>query len=195
MLARREVRLFAGTPDHVRPPAAVGMGRVSQPPARAVLDQPEDARAVGEFRVQVAAGAMAHGIAVEGELAGWGFMRQLEGSIPVPEANGALLPSARGDVVLTAFYVRIRHRGRGLYQQLLAEMGHAAFAAGAPRAWIYAYTDNAPSCRAIMRAGYEPVGRWVAWRVLGRSRHAWHAEAAERHATPQSAGETSTRLS
>jgi RimJ/RimL family protein N-acetyltransferase len=171
------------------------MGRIGEPPRSNPLDQPADTRAIAEFEAQVAAGTVGHGIEADGEVACWGFSRTVTGDVPVPEANGALVPASRGDVVFAAFYTRIRHRGHGRYQELLAQMGHAAFAAGVPRAWIYAYTDNVPSCRAILRAGYVPVGRWEGWRLLGRRHTVWHAESASSRAALQSAGETSTRLS
>ena len=193
-VSRHEVRLFLAQPGELRDakrpgPEAWAYGTDATPVASAA-DGPEDARAIDDFAVN-AAGPVARtprAILIDGEIAGWGFTSCIDGPFPVLEAHGAPVPATRGDVVLSAFHVRVRYRGRGLYQAMLAEMAGTAFRAGAARVWIYARAENLASCSAILRVGFRPVGRWIASRLLGRRTLAWRDAA-------QSASETSTRLS
>ncbi len=175
LLHRHDVCMFVATIDHeLTPPpsgAEVSFAPLDVPPPVMAADSEDDAHAVGDFtdHVHGAPGMerLPRGIIVRGELAGWGFVTRVTVPFPVGEAPGAHVPADPGDAVLTAYYVRERHRGAGRYQQLLAQMAREAFASGATRVWVYAVASNEPSCRAILRVGFAPAGQWHCQRTLG----------------------------
>ena len=193
-VSRRDVRLFVAQAGEMRRPARPSPEAwkhgAEATPVGSTADCPEDSGAIDDFAVNAASpvARTPQALLIDGEIAGWGFTSCIDGPFPVLEAHGAPVPATRGDVVLSAFHVRVRYRGRGLYQAMLAEMAGTAFRAGAARVWIYARAENLASCSAILRVGFRPVGRWIASRLLGRRTLAWRDAA-------QSASETSTRLS
>jgi GNAT superfamily N-acetyltransferase len=77
-----------------------------------------------------------------------------------------LVPS--GDAYIYESFTRPEMRGRGVYPAVLATLSERLGARGIARLWIAAETTNAPSLRAIEKAGFSEAFRIEVVRRLGR---------------------------
>ncbi len=73
-----------------------------------------------------------------------------------------------GDAYVYESYTRPEARGRGLYPYALAGMAAILGARGRVRLWVGVEADNAPSLRAVTKAGFEEAFRIAYHRRLGR---------------------------
>lgn len=108
--------------------------------------------------------ARLHALHAHGHVLAWGFSSTAVSSWPLSE-TGTSLSCHPDDLLMLGFYTEPTHRGRGLYRRLLTCILSTESYRG--DAFIWVQKHNAPSRRAIAAAGFSPVERHLAFRLVG----------------------------
>ncbi len=104
----------------------------------------------------------------DGQLVHYGWMIERQQHACITEV-GQKIEMALDSAVLYDFYTHPAYRGRGLYQQSLAQMTHdAAAVPGTRYIYIGALRDNAASCHVIEKTGFQLQATLYQLRLLGR---------------------------
>jgi GNAT superfamily N-acetyltransferase len=155
---------------------ALSVGTPPEPPGRSIVRRatPDDAAAYARDIGTDSAGTFARRLSPETDC--WLLIendRILHASWATTspawtrELRAFFRPPA-GDLYTYESFTRPEGRGRGAYPIVLAHLCADAAGRGLRRAWVGVEADNAPSLRAVAKAGFQPAFRVRFRRRLGR---------------------------
>jgi RimJ/RimL family protein N-acetyltransferase len=116
-------------------------------------------------------GRTLHTLLVNDRLAAWGISYKPQEPAKLTEVGGAILEFAPDSASMYGFYTLPEFRNRRIYGALLTYVLKKHFAGGIAQAYISVLENNAPSRKAIERAGFRAVGtnefrRFLRWKKL-----------------------------